>query len=412
MPTTLNGPGESFANSLISQGKINKSAAWSWSASDENSILGKDEDWTAYGKHFLGTEPGTDPKTKAHWKYPFAKGDTLYRSALIAIRQRAGQQNVTSIFQAAGRLLAKVDKDEKKAAATVTLQFSAVSIPGTTPEQPTGLQGIAYSGGVIPGYGALGDSIIDLSNAQFAPNLFLLVNHDPDQRAGRVTLSVDQNRLLVQGQFSQATSSGKQVAAEFAEGAPWRLSVGIQSDLEYSQEKMLRMVNGQMVSVNSVFTSPRILEISLVPAGADPRTSATAFSAFADPSLFQSYEDAPMPSPDEIRLTAETETLKGQVIALQQQITEQRVKEVDALFADLGQTPQAAERQQFIDLPASTFALVASKLREGAKSPAPAHLFKPQTAGEGSQATTAKIPSPNTIFAARRKAAEEARRQA
>lgn len=107
---TLNSAGRSYANSLIAQGKVDKTEAWSFSADDGNACLGPGgDDWTNYGRHHLGVNADEPNDTKAHWSYPFAKGGTVYRSGLIAVRQRASQQGDTAIYDAAGALIEKID---------------------------------------------------------------------------------------------------------------------------------------------------------------------------------------------------------------------------------------------------------------------------------------------------------------
>lgn len=108
----LNRKGVSHARRLISQGKVDTRSSWSISADDENRILGDPPDWQEYGKWFLGVDPDADPETKAHYKYPFGKNGKVYRSALIAIRQRAAQQGAEEIFDAAGRLLELIDNKD------------------------------------------------------------------------------------------------------------------------------------------------------------------------------------------------------------------------------------------------------------------------------------------------------------
>src|ERR1700747_1234703 len=110
MAVELNGTAESHARSLIKSGKIDKTSSWSMSADDENAILGTDN-WTTYASWHLGIARSATDKTKARSKYPFGKSGKVYRSALTAIRQRAGQQDASSIFDAAGRLLDLVDGD-------------------------------------------------------------------------------------------------------------------------------------------------------------------------------------------------------------------------------------------------------------------------------------------------------------
>jgi hypothetical protein len=109
MPITVNSSGIQHARSLIQRKRINTTASWSFSASDGNAILGDPPDYTKYRQWFLGIDRGMNLKTKGAYKYPFGKAGTVYRSALIAIRQRAAQQNATDIFDAAGRLLQEID---------------------------------------------------------------------------------------------------------------------------------------------------------------------------------------------------------------------------------------------------------------------------------------------------------------
>lgn len=112
--TSLNRGGEDYANSLISSGSVDKNSDWSFTADDGNALLGKDgDDWDSYGKAHLGKDTSQDSKTKAAWKYPFAKGGKLYRSALTAIKQRASQQGDATIESAADGLLRKIDGKKK-----------------------------------------------------------------------------------------------------------------------------------------------------------------------------------------------------------------------------------------------------------------------------------------------------------
>lgn len=147
---------------------------------------------------------------------------------------------------------------------------------------PTRFSGVAYSGGLIPQFGAFGDAAIDLSTAQPSDRLFMLVNHDPNSRAGHGRVWIENNALHVEGQFSRATEAGRQIAAEFRDGAPWQLSVGMQYQAQ--RPKTPITVNGQTLSVKTLFTHAAIREVSFVPIGADPNTFVAAFSADLTPS--------------------------------------------------------------------------------------------------------------------------------
>lgn len=109
----LNRPGFDHALSLIRAGKVDLESPWSISAEDENALLGDPPDWGAYAKWFLAEDTGQTDQTKARWKYPFGKEGKVYRSALTAIRQRAGQQGAEAILDAAGKLLAAIDEEGK-----------------------------------------------------------------------------------------------------------------------------------------------------------------------------------------------------------------------------------------------------------------------------------------------------------
>jgi hypothetical protein len=111
MSIKLNSKGNSHAKKLIKAGKVDKSSSWSFSADDGNKILG-DDNWSEYAKWHLAIDTSKDSDTKAHYKYPFGKNGKVYRSALIAIRQRAGQQKVNDVFEAAGKLIDMIDGEK------------------------------------------------------------------------------------------------------------------------------------------------------------------------------------------------------------------------------------------------------------------------------------------------------------
>lgn len=132
MAVKLYRPGESHADHLIDQGKVDKTSSWSFSAEDGDALLGDDgDDWDNYAQFHLGEDSEATDKTKARWEYPYGKGGKAYRSGLIAIRQRASQQDEKDIYDAAGRLIEKIDKDEKKEAA-MALEVEAARKAGMT----------------------------------------------------------------------------------------------------------------------------------------------------------------------------------------------------------------------------------------------------------------------------------------
>jgi ATP-dependent protease ClpP protease subunit len=108
----LNRAGRTYARELISNGDVDKESEWSFTAADGNALLGEDgTDWATYGKNHLGVDSSEDFDTKDHWKYPFAKGGKVYRSGLVAVRQRTNSQKDKAVYDAAGALLDEIDGD-------------------------------------------------------------------------------------------------------------------------------------------------------------------------------------------------------------------------------------------------------------------------------------------------------------
>ena len=110
----LNSKGYDNASSLIEDDKIDKNSDWSFSSEDGNALLGEDgDDWENYAKWFLLVNEDANEDTKDRYKFPFGKEGKVYRSGLTAIRQRAGQFGYDDVFEAAGKLIDKIDgKDE------------------------------------------------------------------------------------------------------------------------------------------------------------------------------------------------------------------------------------------------------------------------------------------------------------
>lgn len=138
MSVKLYGAGAAHARALIKAGKVDKTSSWSFSAEDGNALLGKDgNNWSEYAKWHLGENTGESEKTKGRYKYPFGKNGKVYRAALVAIRQRAGQQEAGGIYDAAGAMLEEIDKkkDGAKAAGDFGINFSIIQATGLYPDR-------------------------------------------------------------------------------------------------------------------------------------------------------------------------------------------------------------------------------------------------------------------------------------
>ncbi len=117
MAVKLYAAGETHTLDLIRAGKVDETSAWTFSAADEDKILGTPPNWTAYGSWHLGHDATANRETKAAWSYPFGKDGQVYRSAMRAIRTRASQQNEQDIFDAAGRCMDEMDQQKAAASA-------------------------------------------------------------------------------------------------------------------------------------------------------------------------------------------------------------------------------------------------------------------------------------------------------
>jgi len=190
--------------------------------------------------------------------------------------------------------------------------------------------GVAYSGGVIPDYGWLGDVAIDLATLKNpdAQNIPVLIDHSAEIEniAGKGNLSRQGNALHITGELTQATEAGKQIAALMAEGYPLQLSVGMQASLrETTEATRQQQVNGQNLSVKAVFEQARIVEVSFVPTGADPHTSAAQFSATP-------IEPVSQPAKKGVIMTRSPE---DQAL-IDDGAVKQRKAQLNALFGELG----------------------------------------------------------------------------
>lgn len=115
--TDLNEAGRAHARALISAGKVDRTSDWSFTAEDGDALLGSNSNWNAYSQVHLGLDKSVTDKTKARWKYPVAKNGKVYRSALIAAKQRASAEGDSAVLAAATDLLDKVDAGKPKSAA-------------------------------------------------------------------------------------------------------------------------------------------------------------------------------------------------------------------------------------------------------------------------------------------------------
>lgn len=202
MAMTLNTSGAAFARARIAAGDYDASAAWSFSAADGDAMLGSNGDnWANYDRWHLGHDLAQPAATKDRFGYPFGKGGKVYRSALTAIRQRAGQQNVTDILDDAGTLLALIDaKEGGKGLKAAGLQraYSVLEIKSLNDDLRI-ITGIATT----PSTDRT-DDIVMPEGAVFNLPLPLLWQHDSDCPVGSVIdANVSSAGILVTCQFER-----------------------------------------------------------------------------------------------------------------------------------------------------------------------------------------------------------------
>lgn len=266
---------------------------------------------------------------------------------------------------------------------------------------PTGFSGVAYSGGMVPDFGWLGDVAIDLATMSVPDRGFSLVNHDPNQRAGHFSPTLDGNQLRVAGVFSKTTESGQSVAGEFSEGAPWKLSVGINGRFESYDRPTQVNVNGQQLIVDGIFRNARLLEVSFVYADADPNTSVSAFSAnqkLPEPPMAEDTARIAALETQVAELTAKLAAADARADAAETALATHkstaRLAAVKSLFESTGLEFSDAKAAPYLAMDETAFAAVSEALQSTRPAPDPS-LFE-ATATHGKPAT----PPPVTLSAA------------
>lgn len=110
----LNKEALEHAKKLIEQGKINLSeGTWTEdkpSPSEGDEYL-EDHNYNQYGQWFLGIAEDTNADTKEHYEFPIGNFEEVYRSGIIAAKQRAAQWKHKEIEKAADQLLDMIDAE-------------------------------------------------------------------------------------------------------------------------------------------------------------------------------------------------------------------------------------------------------------------------------------------------------------
>ena len=140
-----------------------------------------------------------------------------------------------------------------------------------------------------------GNLAIDLSSLSVKEDqkIPILREHDSNKIVGHSdAVSVGARKgIVIEGNFSQVTADGLEVAALSGEGHPWEASVAVPpAELEFLGEGQSTVVNGhKVVGPGTVFRGATLRETSFVSLGADPGTSTSAFGLSDEAALLDAF---------------------------------------------------------------------------------------------------------------------------
>ncbi len=112
MPVKLNCEALEHARKLIDDGSYIINTAWKTAQpneKEENAYLDKHSE-ADYAKWFLAVDTDEKEGSKARHKFPYGDFRKVHQSGLVAVRQRAAQNDYEDIYEAAGELLDIFDR--------------------------------------------------------------------------------------------------------------------------------------------------------------------------------------------------------------------------------------------------------------------------------------------------------------
>ena len=108
--TEKNAKGIAHANKLIASGDVITPDSWERPTAEMENAYLEENGYEKYALWFLGVDPELDKDTKGHYGYIYTSDfKTVDRRGLAAIRQYAAQNNMNSIFAAAGKMIEAID---------------------------------------------------------------------------------------------------------------------------------------------------------------------------------------------------------------------------------------------------------------------------------------------------------------
>lgn len=152
---------------------------------------------------------------------------------------------------------------------------------------------LAYTGGPMRVAAFFRPIVIDLAGLKRGKSTPILKNHDPNQIVGHSDeVEITPTRLSLAGVISAEGAAAQEVIASSRNGFPWQASVGASVDeLEVLAEGQTAIVNGQTVRGPVLIARKSTLgEVSFVPRGADPKTSARVAASATRKAIAMKFE--------------------------------------------------------------------------------------------------------------------------
>lgn len=111
--TEKNAKGIAHANKLIASGDVIRPESWVRPTAEMENAYLQENGYEKYALWFLGVDPELGEDTKGHYGYIYTSDfKTVDRRGLSAIRQYAAQNNMNSIYAAAGKMIEAIDAKE------------------------------------------------------------------------------------------------------------------------------------------------------------------------------------------------------------------------------------------------------------------------------------------------------------
>lgn len=141
------------------------------------------------------------------------------------------------------------------------------------------LEGVAYSGSVIPQYMWYKNFIVDVATLKVAKKKTpVLRDHNPAQVAGSGEVSLAENQVLIKGALSKKSLHGQEIIALAEDEIEWEMSLGVYEGQVEEVENVT--VNGVHLAHGFVLRNGLIREVSVVVLGADKDTEAKIMSQY------------------------------------------------------------------------------------------------------------------------------------